>query len=192
MNKLIFDTETSGLPITKSFNNYFHPEELKYYESSRIVQIAYKILDNDNIEIKSYTTIIKPDNFIIKNEIIHHISQEKAEKEGIPFIDMINIFYEDIKICDTIIAHNLNFDKNVLLSECYRCGLKEVVDEIQKKKEYCTMLEGHKMIGGGNKKFPRLIDLYSCFYKEPWNQIHDAMDDCIKCERCYVKLINLK
>lgn len=192
MNKLVFDTETTGLPITKSFNNYFSPEELKYYEPSRIVQIAYKILNQDNTEIKSYTSIIKPDNFIIKNEIIHNISQERADKEGIPFVNMVNIFYEDIKNCDTIIAHNLNFDKNILLSECYRYGLKEVVDEIQKKKEYCTMLEGHKMIGGGNKKFPRLVDLYSCFYKEQWKQIHDAMDDCIKCESCYVKLINLK
>jgi len=28
MNKLVFDTETTGLPITKSFNNYFQPQEL--------------------------------------------------------------------------------------------------------------------------------------------------------------------
>ena len=187
MNKLVFDTETTGLPTTKSFNNYFHPQELKYYESSRIVQIAYIILNQDGDEVKKYSTIIKPDNFTIKNHHIHNISQEKAEKEGIDFKDMISIFYEDLKSCDTIIAHNLNFDRNILLSECYRYNLNEVVKELQSKIQFCTMIEGRNKIGG--YKYPRLVELYSILYNIDWNQVHDALDDCIKCKECYMGLI---
>lgn len=192
MNKIIFDTETTGIPQRKGFNNYFHPRELVRYNSSRIVQIAYIILDKNNNEIKKYSAIIKPDNFFIENSHIHNISQDKAESEGIDFKDMISIFYNDLKNCDTIVAHNLSFDINILLSECYRYGFETIVDEINLKKQYCTMLKAKEILLEKDSKYPRLIELYNYIYNEQWTQIHDATDDCIKCQKCYLKLIELE
>jgi hypothetical protein len=189
MNKLVFDTETTGLPKTISFNNYYPPEKIEYYNSSRIVQIAYIILDQDNIEVKKFSVIIKPDNFLIENAHIHNISQEEAEKEGMSFKDMISIFYEDLKTCDTLVAHNLNFDRNILLSECYRYGLTQVAENILLKKQYCTMIEGKKRVLEYNYKYPRLVELYQHLYNQDWVQLHDALDDAIKCKQCYLKLL---
>ena len=189
MNKIIFDTETTGIPERKGFNKYFHPSQIERYNSSRIVEIAYIILDKNNNEVKNYTTIIKPDNFFIENSNIHNITQDKAEKEGICFKHMISLFYGDLKNCDTLIAHNLNFDINILLSECYRYGFKNIIDEINLKNQYCTMLKGKSILFENDSKYPKLIELYNHIYSEQFNQIHNALDDCIKCQKCYLKLI---
>ena len=39
--KLFFDLETTGLPICKGYNEYYDPSNLKYYNDSRIIEIAY-------------------------------------------------------------------------------------------------------------------------------------------------------
>ena len=203
MKILVFDTETTGLPL-KMYGKFKDPKEFIYYNNARIVQIAFLIIDDSKIGdnqshtqednkltdcmiIQKYSTLIKPDNFTITNSNIHGITTERAEKEGIPFQDFLAIFETFLETVSTIIAHNLEFDKNILLSECYRYSKTEIASKIIDKSAYCTMLEGQKKLKV--PKYPKLSELYTCFYFKEWNQIHDALDDCIKCYECYIKLL---
>ena len=85
---IVFDTETTGkaknfsAPIT-DFNNW-----------PRMVQIAWKVFDRNGIEIDSQNLIIKPQGFIIPDDVIkiHRISNERAKQEGIPLRDALEKF----------------------------------------------------------------------------------------------------
>ena len=58
--KLILDVETSGLPLTKGFNNYYHPSDLSKYNKSRLIEIAYVMLEDKTVRIER---LIKPEEF---------------------------------------------------------------------------------------------------------------------------------
>ena len=140
--KIVFDLETTGLPITPGFMQYYPPNETKYYDSSRIVQIAYIKLDENNQEIYRKNKLVKPLDFKITNSTFHGITQEKAMKEGEEMKDILASLVSDLKDCKVLIGHNILFDYNILLSECYRLGLVDLIITVTKLNLYCTMKEG--------------------------------------------------
>ena len=184
--KLVLDLETTGLPICRGFMSYYDPKEFDKYDTSRIVQLAYIKIDPMNIEVKSYTSLIKPTDFKIENSHIHGITQEKAE-QGKDFLDVLNEIKEDFKECDIIIGHNVGFDFNILCSESLLLKNEEFYNILKEKKLYCTMKESKKILN--ERKFLRLKDLNFKLFQTEWNQIHDALDDCVVCLKCYAKLI---
>ena len=130
---LVLDIETTGLPQTKGFGNYYNPKEINKYNSSRIVSIA---LLNDNMEKYS---IIKPNDFTIKNSHFHGITQENAVKNGISLKDFFNpSILQEIENSDIILGHNIDFDINVLLSELYRNELYGIYYLLEKKNRKCS------------------------------------------------------
>jgi hypothetical protein len=188
MNKIVFDTETTGLPIRKSgFNNYYDPSLTHCYDTSRLVQLGYIVLDKSNNVVKKYSTIIKPDKFKIENSEIHGITNIMAENTGLKVVDVLEIFLKDVKECDTLIAHNIKFDYHIIISEMYRAELNDMIKEFGSKKLYCTMLEATKLYS--LQKTPKLSELFTLLYPDRnWVQKHDALDDSEYCMLCYLKM----
>lgn len=199
---LFFDTETSGLPTTKSFNDYHHPSLTHHYDSSRIIEIAYIICDKN-------LNILKQDSFIINNNIkihnsnIHGISQEFIRKNGVPMKHMLHHLYMDVIDFNVkcFIGHNVNFDKHILLSEVFRCTqciktrstdtyVYDTLSEILNKKVHyiCTMHLAKKTFN--LLKYPKLIDLYTTLCNDNnFVQTHRAMSDTFLCYNVYKKII---
>lgn len=187
MNKIVFDTETTGLPVRKGFDNYYDPSLTHCYDNSRLVQLGYIVLDRENNVVKKYSAIIRPDKFKIENSEIHGITQAMAENVGLDIVKVLESFMEDLKGCDTLVAHNIKFDYNIVMSEMYRADLKEIVREFGKKRLYCTMSESRRLYN--LPKSPKLVELFAMLHGgRKWNQIHDAMDDAECCMLCYVKM----
>ena len=188
MMKIIFDVETTGLPVRpQGFDKYYDPSRVEYYNSWRMVQLGYIVIDDENKEVKEYSSIVLPVDFRIENEEIHGISNERALNEGKDVGDVLRIFFNDVKRCDTLIAHNIKFDFNIVLSEMYRLGMSECIREFGMKKLYCTMAESKKIFGFC--KSPKLVELFSHLHRgKTWNQIHDALDDARCCMASYVKM----
>ena len=200
---LFFDTETSGLPSTISFNNYHNPSLIHFYDSSRIIEIAYIICDKK-------LNIIKQESFLINNHIeihnshIHGISQELIRKTGVSIKHMLHHLYMDLIDFNvkSMIGHNVEFDKHVLLSEVFRCkdSIKTrstdtfIFDSLfvllnNKMHFVCTMKLSKKALN--LFKFPKLIDLYSSLYDDTeFVQTHRAMSDTILCLKVYRKIID--
>jgi len=179
---MILDTETTGIP--KKINGYFDLyKNLKSYENSRLIELAYVIIATDNA--KEYQTLVLSEGLKITDEstLIHGITEDMCIKDGKPLSTVLDTLYEDINSVDIIIGHNVEFDVSILLSEYYRLN-KKCLFKIQKE-FICTVKLFHNIYG----KYLKLTDLYKIVFNETFNA-HRAMDDVIACKKLYLYLQN--
>jgi len=154
MKLLIFDTETTGLPKTR--NDASEPNNWPH-----IVSISWVILNvrtNNISKQKSY--VIRPLNWEIPPEstAIHGITQKFAEENGVSLQFAITQFLGENY--DFLVAHNLKFDKNVLINAII-WDLK--MDYPIFPKQICTMELSKnlcKLPGKFDYKYPKLKELY--------------------------------
>ena len=126
---IIFDTETTGLIPKDSSNNFYSYKNTVKYDNSRMIQISYEILDyNLNIIVSRNFYINEVD--VIQNSQFHNITKELLENEGVTINDFCTIFEKDLLQCNCMIAHNLQFDYCILLSELYRFGFIDIINKI--------------------------------------------------------------
>jgi len=178
MKVLIFDTETTGLPKTRAKailqrNNWPH-----------IVSISWLVMDSNTNEIltqKSY--VVKPEGWEIPEEStkIHGISTEFAEKTGAPLKDVMREFLETPR--DMIVAHNLEFDENVVINAMY-WDLENHRFYGFEPPKFCTMVSSTEMCKlpkrfGYGYKSPKLSELYEHVFrtKPILAQLHGSMYD---------------
>lgn len=183
MTILFFDTETTGLPIREN-NQFYHYSQLNNYSTSRLVSLSYIITDDQNNTIKQFDKIIKPNEFIIPDEVIkiHKITNEKAHNEGVDIKIVLDEFYEDLKTVNMIVAHNIDFDKNIVLSECFRLGFDDLINELSNKEYKCTKSMGTKFLGYN----PSLRDLYVNLTNDvSKNNYHNSLFDTMICKECF-------
>lgn len=188
---LIFDTETTGLP--KDWN-----APLTDFENwPRMIQLAWQVHDGLGklVEVKNY--LIKPEGFVIPrgSEKVHGISTERAIKEGESLQFVVNEFLRSLENIDSIIGHNIEFDKSILGAEMLRLGgnIESLfaVNEIDTKvlsTNYCALPGGK----GGNFKWPTLEELYFKLFDEKFDAAHNAMADVQATARCFLELIRLR
>ena len=203
MRVLIFDTETTGLPKSKILdggNLHLWPY---------VVQFSYVILDTISNEIiKVKDNIVKiPSNIIIPEESfkIHGITSEMTQHTGVSIELIMDEFFADILNIELMVAHNLNFDLNMIKCELLRL-IKDndnmtkynsyFYEIINCKKLYCTMQESIDICNieakfkNGNKyiKFPKLVELYEKLFKITPAKLHNSLNDVAVCIRCFMKL----
>lgn len=184
---LIFDTETTGLPIKNSFNEYHPPMHWAYYDRSRVIEVAYVVLVN-GLVTKQYQSLIKPEGYNITNSDVHGITEKDANDLGVPIDDVLNQFKTDLEDVSVVVAHNLRFDANVIMAEAYRTNNEKFISAFVKCKGFCTMLQSYHMLGFN--KYPKLVQLYRYFTNQSVDQKHRALDDVYLTLTCYQYLVN--
>ena len=206
MKVLVFDTETTGLPIGRN------PSITECEKWPHIVQLSYILYDMDENKILTMVddviNISDEVNLTPESVAIHKITRERCNKEGIPIQIALRKFNTALKYTDLIVGHNISFDKRVLMVECKRNNIwQEFTSKTSKKAEYCTMkntvelckLEKKTTSINANAnaetglsssyKYPRLSELYCHLFKcEMPNGVHNSLIDVIICLRCYVRL----
>jgi DNA polymerase III epsilon subunit-like protein len=188
MSTLIIDIETSGLPKRKGYGQgNYDPKLIKYYENARIIELAYNIIDDENNILHSFDSLIIPDGFDITNTQFHGITSEECNMSGKLMTDVFEIISNDINKYNVkiIVSHNIAFDVNILLSECYRYN-NLLSKKIINCKKICTMLIGQKCMN--LSKWPKLTHLYKYFYGNLPKQEHRAKSDMEYCMKCYIKI----
>lgn len=183
MKAIAIDIETTGLPSRMGWNKYFSPEQTRYYDQSRVISLA--IVSDD---FTKYSLIRPLGTF--KNNLIafetHGISEEKIKAEGMSLQEFFTgEVIHILKNAKFIVAHNVQFDLNVLRSDLIRSDLTDVSDILKNARSFCTMEEGKKFMG--NYKSPRLTELYSKLFHEDF-EAHNALEDAKASFRCYKKL----
>lgn len=196
MRVLVFDVETTGLPIGKN------PSISELDKWPYIVQLSYIMYDTLANEIDlSYNEILKlPEYIDISEESIklHKITKEINQTIGIDRRIALQMFNAVLKRADIVVGHNISFDKRMIMVECARNAVyHRFNDKGVKKDEYCTMKKGvdvckiEKTSLKGEKyfKYPTLSELYNHLFQEIPKNTHNSFVDVLLCLRCYIKLI---
>lgn len=178
MKLLIFDTETTGLPKDRNKQAIKEPNNWPH-----IVSISWVILDveSNNIESrKSFT--IKPSNWVIPEDStkIHGITHDFAMRNGTSLTDAMTAFI--LEKYDCLVAHNIQFDFNVLMNAC-RWDLGLVVDDTKYKRK-CTMMLSTdlcKLPSQWGYRWPKLSELYEfAFHRKPVStSLHNSIYDTL-------------
>jgi len=229
---LAFDTETSDrapyIPGTTTWVNSKKLLSIKNLKKKRsmwstlltkwpsIIQLAYILYDTDNPSTKTkifnkYIDIEEDVKISEESLAIHHISHQKMEsKDRSKIQDVLKEFLKDVKEADTIVGHNVAFDRKMIVAELLRLTKNsedpDIIEMMTDKKFKCTQeitrpmckLENRNTntntnTNGQNKKgyykfkTPKLIEAYEHFFGCAPKQelLHDALIDAIICLRVY-------
>ena len=183
---LFFDTETTGLP-----KNYQAPLD-DFLNWPRVVQIAWSLYDEMGNHWESYSYIIKPNGFVIPEEVarIHRISQERALREGVDLKIALEHFLRDAHSASYLVAHNIDFDEKIVGSELLREKLgpnpfigNNKIDTMKSSVDFCKISNGR-----GSYKWPNLAELYRILFSAEFPDAHDAMVDVSACAKCFFEL----
>jgi DNA polymerase III epsilon subunit-like protein len=158
---LVFDTETTGLTL--------HPNA-PLWKQPKIIEFGGIVLLNGEVE-EEISFLINPEERLTE-EIIKITGITDKDLEGQPtFEGRVKELKELFGRCAGVAAHNLPFDKEMILNDVRRLGL--VAGFPWPAREMCTV-GIYKEQWGRN---PRLQELYADIMGKPLAQTHRALGD---------------
>jgi DNA polymerase III epsilon subunit-like protein len=193
MKVLVFDTETTGLLQTFQ-TTIFDTDKCPY-----IVQLSWILYDTDDHTLLNCQDhlIDCPIEIPPESTKIHGIKNSYTKRKGVPIDYAMDLFDLDVQRCDTIVAHNVSFDKRMCMLECIRLkrqhpfihnGLtKPIYCTMMESKSFCNIIRPFNHCNGTYVKFPKLIELHDALFGYTPKGAHDAMADVLICLRCYMK-----
>ncbi len=157
----------------------------------RLVHLSWIVLDADLRPLYDYDSIVRPEGYVFDENIqkkckidIEDFDQKKSDLEGI-----LKQFSESVNDVQYLIAHNLNFNENVLAAEYIRKGIPIKMFE---KERMCLMQEGTYYCKlpskTGGYKWPSLLELHSVLFNKGYAPASNARADVIAASRCFIKL----
>lgn len=227
---LIFDVETTGLIPKKTETNTIgiNTNETKTNETNNNEATTNEVLVDKNPYItqfsfilfntltktieRKYNYYIKIDpNIVIDSKIteLTGIDQNICQTKGVDIIHVLDKFHDAYMLSDTIIAHNYEFDRNMIEIEInrnkniimdYHPSIVNIFNKEYEKthniESFCTMKFGTNICnimkesktGKLYKKFPTLLELHEFLFNEKPTQLHNSLMDIIVCLRCYLKM----
>ena len=198
MKLLVFDTETTGLPGGRNIS----VNDVDKWP--HIIQLSYILYDTElNKTCSCVDDIIKLDEDVhisAKSIEMHGITRSTSMRKGIPIAEAIHNFNNALQEADWVIAHNISFDKQMIMAESNRLGIEQYFSYGNGYgiKEYCTMrnsikvckIEKESASGKIFHKFPTLTELHMHLFEFIPKNTHDSMSDVLICLRCYYVLVN--
>ncbi len=220
INALCFDTETSGL-----FKNNETPYSLLQDELDLERPVAFSISwATVRIVVDSVTGVVKPrhtkigkindvylnwesvegDEAPVVEDLITKltgITKQKLKTEGIDPIAAIDLLAKEIKNCNLIVAHNLNYDMSILTNSLIRLGVSndDIVDSLFCIESFCTSHASAVLYGtaitswyGGPKHVNRLSlqKLYKKFFGKEFENAHTSAADTLALSNCLIQMVN--
>ena len=204
MKILVFDTETTGLPIKDEYN-----KDPSIYELNRwpyIIQISAILYDISSNTSKVTNDYIKIDNTIeIPNEsfAIHKLSHDFLNIHGKNINSVLQEFNNLLKQSDIIVGHNISFDKRIIMVECLRNNITQKFTLLKgkeriRKPEFCTMkktthhcnfIRISKKTNKPYLKTPSLTELYLHMFPKSTlpKELHNSLVDILITLKCYIK-----
>jgi DNA polymerase III subunit epsilon len=196
---MTFDTETNGRPAKKK-RGEAKPTMRDVDDWPRVIELAWSLSTPQGERVSQESHLIRPDGWEIPTEPFwqeHAFSTTYSLAEGKPFPFVGAIFLADIQKAAVLVAHNMEFDYNVLGAELIRYGLKGD----RKPFRICTMTAArdHLRLPFPNQKRPyrfqknwhppRLEQMYEALFNAPLTHKHRAAGDRDATERCLFELV---
>lgn len=191
MRILFVDVETDGLPIRHNI--------LEQPVWPHIVQAAWIVSDGNGKILRSASRIVKPVGFTIPADAVavHGITTKIAREQGTEPQTVLHVLNREIERAGLVVAHNLDFDANVINAESKRFGMPCC---ILSKNGYCTMKNTKELTQLGfpdnpypnEWKWPKLEELYRHLFGHDFDGAHDAGADVRACFDCFWELLRIE
>ena len=191
----VFDTETTALYELRKKNGKIYK---RWGNAVQIAWILYNIETNKILAIENHIIKLKNDALIPPSSTeIHKITNEIMNEKGEQISDVLDIFNIHISKADIVIAHNLDFDKNIITQEysdngyinifntlscSYYCTMKDIGN-------FCGLTYTNKFTGEKKDKWPSQEELHYKLFETKLINLHNALNDVLVCFRCYYKLM---
>ena len=188
---LFIDTETTGLPTLPKAPH----TDLSVWP--RIVSLSWAFYSAPEAQQLYRYNIIRPEGFTIPNEAtaVHGITTERALQEGIALATALSQLSQDLvaRSPALLIAHNMAFDRPVLLAEHLRA---KVAEQITSLPTFCTMATTTEFcqllpMREGQHKWPKLTELHTHLFGFQPSASHHAGADVLHCAKCFFRLQEL-
>lgn len=116
---LVVDIETNGLPLS----NYGDITKSEHWPD--ITQIAWILLDRHGEIVSKKDFYIKYKHISIPHKVqkMNGITPRILKEEGTKIKDVMNEFRNDAMQVDYIVAHNISFDLNIIMSKWHILGM---------------------------------------------------------------------
>lgn len=200
MKVLVFDTETTGLPKRTAGKKNPSPYDTTAWPY--IIQLSYILYDTEK-----HTILIDHDHIIKipahcelteRSVELHGITRDKSQQDGIDIKDAIELFNICLREADMIVAHNISFDKQMMLVECIRYRAPYLFKFKKADQFFCTMKKSVDLckIPVVCKvsqeilyyKYPRLSELHIKLFNTTPQNTHNSFVDILICLRCYIMM----
>jgi len=212
---IIFDVETTGL-LPKNNQPIRPMQSVNLSDYPYITQISFIVYDTEAKIIRTtYNAYINiPEDVIISPFIteLTGVTRDICNK-GVSICDALITLYNTYVCCDQIIAHNIEFDSDLIRVELERnwkkimqtcpfiMGMRNFHHRLNPRMA-CTMRHTIDLCNiqryntrGLYKKFPKLAELYATLFCDgdansrlmPQN-LHNSLMDTLVCLRCYLEL----
>lgn len=183
MNRLYFDTETTGLVQHKLPNH--HPTQ------PFLVQLAGAVVSPKDKILTTFDILVRPDGRYSEMPQrayeTHGFSYAQAQEEGIGIRETLEIFSLLSSTCDVGICHNKAFDVKLMEIEYERHDIGHSMPEEFR----CTMLESTdycEIPGRYGFKWPTLQELHTVLFGTGFEDAHNAMVDINHTIKCHIEL----
>ncbi len=166
MKIIIFDTETTGLPL---------PLAAPLEKQPKIIELGLVVVEGGEV-VETHNWLVDPGEQITEQitKITGITNEELAgQPRFVEIADRVSAIFAD---ADIAIAHNAPFDTKLVNFEYARLGAEfkwpaEII---------CTVQEFKHVIG----KRPKLTELYQHFLGQELAQTHRAIDDAMALFEC--------
>ena len=207
--QLPFYTETpnKSMPIKHGIRVPYRESDIKYTNSTystiketsettnlpRLVQLSWITTDEDYNTLSINNFIIYPNDFTIPEDAtnIHGITTDIAKEKGKPLEMVLGKFMNDFNLANTIVGHNIDFDKSIIGAELVRLGQK---DTMNTKASLCTMKTSTQLCMIPSKygyKWPTLQELHSYLFGCEFEDAHNSMSDVKATLKCFKEMKKL-
>lgn len=179
---LFFDTETTGLVVQLRKGVREYP---------RLVQVAALLVDEAGEVCGQMDAVMRPVGFVIplRATAIHGITTERAARCGVDVRSALSLFGELARSARLVVAHNVQFDADIIAAEYERLGLR---NWLQGRERFCTMRAAARELarreGARGRKWPTLAEAHRALLGREFEGAHRAMADVLACRRCYEAL----
>ena len=179
MKALIFDTETTGM--VKWDLPPEHPAQ------PHLIQLGMLLVETGDWRLRgSHVTLVRlAEGVAIEPGAreAHGISEQECASFGVAPIVACSLFNQLCLQADLIVAHNMSFDRTVMLAALHRLGDKP--DRMRDKRLICTKeasTDVLKLPGRyGSYKWPTLAEAFQHFTGQELAGAHDALVDTEAC-----------
>ena len=182
--ELFFDTETSGKFNFKS--------SYKSQDQPWVVQLGMILSTQDDI-FSEMSFLIQSDGRKITDGAfnVHKIFAGECDKYGITEGTSCYLFLELLMNANTIVCHNVSFDRLMIANLLYRNRYKGEAEFLMNYDSYCTMQHGTditRIPHRGRYKWPTLQELYYFLFNNKLEGAHDALVDTRAMRKCYYSM----